>query len=58
MIGYGASKAIVPVTFNEILKKNQSPLTKAKIFLNKIATDKGKYIEYEVNASILEIYNE
>jgi hypothetical protein len=44
MIGYGVNKGIVPITLNEIF--------------NRIATNKGKDIEYEVNASILEIYNE
>jgi hypothetical protein len=44
MIGYGANKGIVPITLNEIF--------------NRIAANKGKDIEYEVNASMLEIYNE
>ena len=44
MIGYGANRGIVPITLNEIF--------------NRTAAEKGKDVEYEVNASMLEIYNE
>lgn len=44
MIGYGANKGIIPISLNEIF--------------NRINAAKGKDIEYEVNASMLEIYNE
>jgi hypothetical protein len=39
MIGFGANKGIVPITLNEIF--------------NRINTNKGKDMEYEVNASML-----
>jgi hypothetical protein len=39
MIGYGANKGIVPITLNEIF--------------NRITANKGKDMEYEVNASML-----
>ena len=44
MIGYGTNKGIVPISLNEIF--------------NRINAAKGKAIQYEVNASMLEIYNE
>lgn len=43
MIGYGANKGIVPITLNEIFTR--------------IAANKSKDIEFEVSASMLEIYN-
>jgi hypothetical protein len=44
MVGYGANKGIVPITCNEIFKK--------------IESNTEEDVEYEVNVSMLEIYNE
>lgn len=44
MVGYGANKGIVPISCEEIF--------------NRIAANTNKDKEYEVNVSMLEIYNE
>lgn len=43
MVGYGANKGIVPISCEEIFKR--------------IAQNSDKDKEYEVNVSMLEIYN-
>lgn len=43
MVGFGANRGIVPISCEEIFKK---------------IGDKKDAVEYEVNVSMLEIYNE